>query len=85
MGQNSIRNQFWFLIDSSLPPTYGAFARIIIIKLLKMTTYRADICFDVYESPSIKNIKLKDRGDEDIGYLFSIGPCQKLPRDFNKC
>ena len=40
-------------------------------------------CFDVYESPSIKDVKRKDRGDIEIGRKFCIGPHQKTPINFN--
>ena len=38
---------------------------------MKLTSYRANIYFDIYESPSIKYVKRTDRGDEDTGPLFS--------------
>ena len=34
------------------------FARSILTKLLKCTKYHLDLCFDVYESPSIKDVTL---------------------------
>ena len=43
-----------------------------------MTTRRADLVFDVYESPSIKDIERKSRGNEETLALYSIGPKQKI-------
>ena len=39
--------------------TFSSFARSILTKLLKCTKYRLNLCFDVYESPSIKDVKKK--------------------------
>ena len=38
--------------------TFSLFARSILTKLLKCTKYHLDLCFDVYESPSIKDVTL---------------------------
>ena len=59
----------------NLPKTYSALARRILVKVLNLTNIRADLCFDIYESPSIKDVKRKDRGDTEIEREFYIGPC----------
>ena len=61
--------------------TFAAFARTMLMKALKLTDYRADMRFDVYESPSIKHIKRKDRGNEGTERVFTFGPRQKFPTD----
>ena len=58
--------------------TYQTLARNILKEVLKMTTRRADLVFDVYESPSIKDIERKSRGNEETLALYSIGPKQKI-------
>ena len=62
--------------------TFSSFARSILTKLLKCTKYCLDLCFDVYESPSIKDVKRKARGDNEFDYYFTFGPKQSLPSDF---
>jgi len=44
----------------------------------KLANHRIDICFDLYESPSLKDVKRKIRGDEGSHRIFSIGPKQKI-------
>ena len=41
------------LSTQNLPKTYSALARRILVKVLNLTNIRADLCFDIYESPSI--------------------------------
>ena len=54
-----------------------------MIKLLKLTTnYCLDLCFDIYESPSIKDIKRKSRGDRDHENCYNVDHLQSLPTDF---
>ena len=62
--------------------TFSSFARSILTKLLKYTKYRLDLCFDMYESLSIKNVKRKARGDNKLDCYFTFGPKQSLPFDF---
>ena len=45
------------LSTQNLPKTYSALARRILVKVLNLTNIRADLCFDIYESPSIKDVK----------------------------
>ena len=52
--------------------------------VLKQTVHHADICFDVYESPSPKDNKRQERGDDKSERQFSIGSQQKMPSDFDK-
>ena len=58
--------------------TYQVLARRLLQDALKLTSYRIDICFDVYESPSIKDVERKVRGDENTIRIFSIGPKHKI-------
>ena len=58
--------------------TYQVLARRILQDTLKLTSYRIDTCFDVYESPSIKHVERKVRGDENTIRIFSIGPKHKI-------
>ena len=51
------------LSTQNLPKTYSALARRILVKVLNLTNIRADLCFGIYESPSIKDVKRKDRED----------------------
>ena len=54
-----------FIVRSSLKEkssTFASFARYILTKLLKITSYRLHLCFDIYESPSIKDNNRKSRG-----------------------
>ena len=69
-----------FLLRASIGKcaTYQALARRILQDALKLTSYRIDICFDVYESPSIKDVERKVRGDENTIRIFSIGPKHKI-------
>ena len=62
--------------------TFSSFPRSILTKLLKCTKYCLDLCFDVYESPSIKDVKRKARGDNEVDCYFTFGPKQSLPSDF---
>ena len=42
------------------------------------------ICFDIYESPSIKDVKQKDRAAIETGREFCIGPRLEIPSNFNE-
>ena len=51
---NTIIADVMFVVRSSLKEkssTFASFARSILIKLLKITNYALDLCFDIYESP----------------------------------
>ena len=48
---------------------------------MKDAKFRADLGFDVYSSPDIKDVKRKERGDADTERLFLIGARQKIPSD----
>ena len=52
-------------------------------KLLKKNKHRADLCFHVYESPSIKDTKKKESGNEEYERVFSIGPKTKMETDMH--
>ena len=58
--------------------TYQVLARHILQDDLKLTAYRIDICFNVYESSSIKDVERKVKGDENTIRFFSIGPKHKI-------
>ena len=72
-----------FLLKSHIihSPTCKVVARKILSTVLNLTTYRADLCFDIYESPSMKDVKRRERGDEGTWRVFSIGPQQKIGSD----
>ena len=70
-------------IINQLCPTFASFARTMLMKVLKLTKHRADLCFDVYESPSIKDTKRKDPGNEETERNFIFGPRQKFPTDLD--
>ena len=71
------------LSTQNLPKTYSALARRILVKVLNLTNIRADLRFDIYERPSIKDAKRKDRGDIETEREFCIGPRLKIPSNFN--
>ena len=54
-----------------------------MLEILKMPSKRADLVFDVYVSPSIKDIENKDRGDYETFEVFSIDTKQKIERNIN--
>ena len=66
---------------NQLCPTFASFARTMLMKVLKLTKHRADLCFDVCESPSIKDTKRKDHGNEETQRNFTFGLRQKFPTD----
>ena len=72
------------LSTQNLLKTYSALAKRILVKVLNITNIRADLCFDIYESPSIKDVKRKDRGDIETEREFYIGPRLKIPSNFNE-
>ena len=51
------------LSTQNLLKTYSALARRTLVKALNLTNIGADLCFDIYESPSIKDVKRKDCRD----------------------
>ena len=59
-------------------------ARRILVKVLNLTNIRANLCFDIYEKPSIKDVKRKDRGDIETECEFYIGRRLKIPRNFDE-
>ena len=57
---NTVITDGMFVVRSSLKEkcsTFASFARHILIKLLKLIIYRLALCFDIYKSPSIMDIK----------------------------
>ena len=72
------------LSTQSHTKTYSALARRILVKVLNLKNIHADLCFAIYESPSIKDVKRKDRGDIETEREFYIGPHLKIPSNFNE-
>ena len=72
------------LSTQNLPKTYSALARRTLVKVLNLTNIRADLCFDIYESPNIKDVKQKDRGDIETEHEFCIGLRLKIPSKFDE-
>ena len=44
--------------------TYTLFVETVLKIVLKLTVHRADNCFDIYESPSLKDSKRQERSDD---------------------
>ena len=55
--------------------------RHILIKVLTMTKYRADLVFDTYSTPSIKDMTRDARGDDEE-VVYNFGAAQKTPKNF---
>ena len=72
------------LSTQNLPKTYSALVRRILVKVLNLTNIRTDLCFDIYESPSIKDVRGKDCGDKEFEREFCRGPRLKIPSNFNE-
>ena len=49
------------------------FASVLRTMLMKVLKCQVDLCFDVYESPSTKDIKRRDQGSEKIKQNFTFG------------
>ena len=63
--------------------SYNIFVQKIVSSVLELTQDKADLCFDVYQSPSIKDTKRKERGNEKSDRVFSIGPKTKKETDMH--
>ena len=61
--------------------TYGALARKLLTTLMKAATVRVDLVFDVFNSPSLKDVERKERGDTESLRLFSIEAKTKIGKD----
>ena len=64
-----------FLLKSSLsklPGTLSVIAKLILQKALSLTKHRVDLCFGVYTSPSIKDVKRRTRGNIKSESSFSL-------------
>ena len=57
---------------------FSIFALKVASFILELTRHKADFWFDVYISPSIKDIERKDRADHDSDCQFCIGPKTKI-------
>ena len=83
-NSNTVNADGMFLIQSTpCCLNYSIFVQKIVSSVLKLTQHRADLCFDVYESPSIKDTKRKERGNEESDRVFSIGPKTKMETDMH--
>ena len=74
-----------FIIQTSVKdktPTFAAFAKSVLLRVLKLTKHRVYLCFNVYESPSVKDNE--SRGDENTEKHFTYGPLQSIPSDFTE-
>ena len=58
---------------------FASVSRTMLMKVPKLTEYQADLCFDMYESSSIKDIKRRDKGSEKIEQNFTFGSRQTFP------
>ena len=83
-NSNTIIGDGMFLIQStSCCLNYSIFVQKIVSSVLKLTHHRSDLCFDVYKSPSTKDTKRKERGNEESDCVFSIGPKTKMEPDMH--
>ena len=65
-----VDGMFFVRPNSARFTTYQTFATNTLKEVLKMTSKRADLMFDVYVSPFIKHIQRKGRGDDDTFEAF---------------
>ena len=77
-NSNTVIGDGMFLIQStSLYLNYSVFAQKIVSSVFKSTRHRSDLCFDVCESPSIKDTKRKERRNEESDRFFPLVQKQK--------
>ena len=65
-----------FLIQTSAndkTPIFTVFTRSVLLKVSKFPKHRVDLCLDLYESRSIKDIKSKSKEDENTEEHFTFG------------
>ena len=69
-------------LEGQLPHNIRGLVRLILMKTIKMSQRRADLIFDTYDSPSLKDIERDERGDKESidSYTFGAGQKTKLPR-----
>ena len=75
---------FFFLLHSlaqSLPRHLCEVTRLILKTITAQTTSRVDLVFDIYVSPSIKDVERSARGEANARSFF-FGPAQTTPNDF---
>ena len=83
-NSNTVIGDETFLIQSSSRClNYSISVQKIVSSVLKLTQHRFDLCFDVYESPSIKEAKRTKIGNEESDCVFSIGPNTKIETDMH--
>lgn len=86
------------IINSSIADDPNAFIadRMFIIQIsvkdeiptfvgvLELIKHWVVLCFDLYKSPSVKDIKGESRADENTEKHFTSGLHQRIPIDFNE-
>ena len=74
-------------LTQPLPHTLRGLIRHILLKVMKMTKSRADLCFDTYKSPCIKDITRELRADgyveDDDDEIYTFGSGQKTPKNWS--
>ena len=74
-------------LTQPLPHNLRGLNRHILIKVMKMTSRRADLCFDTYKSPCIKDITRELRSDgymeDDDDEIYTFGSGQKTPKNWS--
>lgn len=73
-----IANGIFFVQSTPRYLNFSIFALKVASFILELTRHKADFWFDVYISPSIKDIERKDRADDDSDCQFCIGPKTKI-------
>lgn len=73
-----IANGIFFVQSTPRYLNFSIFALKVASFILELTRHKADFWFDVYESPSIKDIERKDPADDDSDCQFCIGPKTKI-------
>ena len=66
---------------SKLPGKLSAIAKLILQKALSLTKHQGDICFDVFTSPSAKDVKWRTRRNINSELTLSFGSGMKTPTD----
>ena len=67
------------LCSMPLSTSYGALARLILVRLTTLSGHRVDLVFDVYRHPSKKDSERSKQGQMNRTYSIT-GPEQQLPR-----
>ena len=73
-----IADAIFFVQSTPRYLNFSIFALKVASFILELTRHKADFWFDIYISPSIKDIERKDRADDDSDCQFCIGPKTKI-------